>query len=315
MKNLALVSLVFLFTISSEAQIKSAYERVKRAVTGSAQLSQLHYFPEQWEVDLTVGYRLQKLDVTVKSPTATITEAKQNISNIETSVRLGLLDSLFTQIDWEYLIAMDVDYTVPANEESTKFAGAGEPTFALVFRAVDASSFKLDVKAGYQPSFGDHKDADATYDGDALTGGPAFVAGARAIALVTESSQVAANVTLKNSGDATVVDQTLNQTLEAKAHNQLDIELSTLTKLTSEMFFGLQLDMVKIDGYDRRGSTTTEVGTTEYKVLNLIGKYELNPDGLITAEVGYILDFSGEVLGLDLSTEGYSAALSYTVRF
>lgn len=314
MKKLAVSSFVLLFAVSSQAQIKTAYERVKQAVTGSAQLSQLHYFPQAWETDLTVGFRLQKLEAKIKSPTATVTDAKQDISTVDTSIRLGLSDSLYAQIEWEYLIAMDVDYSVPV-QESTKSTGAAEPLLSVVYRLVNADSFKLDTKAGYQPSLGDQKDADENNDGNALIGGQSFVVGAKAIALITGSSQVAANVVLKKFADATTVDQTTNQSSETEAHNRLDIELSTLTKLTSEMFFGLQLDIIKIDGYDRRSSTTTEVGTTEYKVLNLIGKYELNPDNLITVEAGHILNFRGEVLGLDFNTEGYSVALAYSVRF
>lgn len=305
----------FCFSIQSQAQVKAAYQKIKQAVTGSAQLSELHYFPEQWEVNLSLGYRLDSLDVNLKSNAGTFLDSNHKIDTLETSLRLGLIDSLYTEIKWDYVVAGNLDYSIPANEPSVKYSGLREPLFSFNYRLVDASAIKLDTKIGYQPFIADSKSADSSHDGNAFAGGQAFVVGLKAIALITDSSQIAVHVILKNNGDATEIDQTTNELTEINAHNLLNVEVSTLTKLTSSLFFGLQLDFINIDAYDRRGSSTVAVGSTAGRVLNLIGKYEINPDHLITLEGGYIMDYKGKTANLDLKAEGYSTALAYTVRF
>ena len=315
MKSLAALILVITFAVESNAQIKKAYQQVKQAVTGAAQLSELHYFPKPWEANLTFGYRLQGTDVNIKSITGTFLDSNNKVSTVETSLRLGLLDSLFAEIKWDYLIAADVDYSIPVNQPSLRSSGLKEPLFALNYRLADASAIKLDTKIGYQPSIDDSKSADSNHQGNAFAGGQAFVVGAKAIALITDSSQMALNVVFKNNSQAIKIDQTTNEITEVKAHNELNVEISTLTKLTSSLFFGLQLDFINIDAYESRGNSTNDVGTTTGRVLNLIGKYEIHPDHLISVEAGYILDYKSQTSGLDVKAEGYSVALAYTVRF
>ncbi|AZZ36151.1 hypothetical protein CIK05_04860 [Bdellovibrio sp. qaytius] len=315
MKKLLGLFLVLSYAVTSEAQIKQAYQRAKQAVTGSAKFAQLHYFPKQWETDLQIGYRYENLGLILKSSTATIADTDQSISVIESSVSLGLLDSLFAQIEWDYEVSKVVSYNQPAGQASNKYLGAGEPTLSVNYRLVNADSFKLDTKLGYQPSFGDLQDADATHDGNNLLGGPTAVIGAKAVALITDNSQIALDVTYQNFGEATEIDQITKEKTTIDAHNQLVFQLSTLTELTNDLFFGLQLDVINIDAYDRHGLTTTEIGTTSGRVLNLIGKYEFTPDSLINADVGYVLDYKGKALNFDLVADGYSAAISYAVRF
>lgn len=318
MKNIAGLVLVLLTAVESQAQLKKMYQSAKQAVTGSATLAQLHYFPEQWEVDLALGYRYSVLNVKGNSTGTTIVEADQSTSTMTTALTVGLLDNVYAQLKWDYLVSFNVDYSKPQAQPDTKSKGAEDPTIGATIRLVDADSVKLDAKAEFQPSGGDHLEADATHDGNAKSGGHATTLGARFVALVTDSSQISATLDYKILSLQNSMDQSTGIFSEDDKHNQMTIELATMTELTSNLFFGVMLDIVNIDSYkstNLSSQAVTDYGSTSGKTLNLIGRYEATQDSLIEAQVGYILDYSQEVGAVDISATGYSMAVQYTIRF
>ncbi|MES2802003.1 MAG: hypothetical protein V4654_05885 [Bdellovibrionota bacterium] len=318
MKRMSLSLLVFLFAVSSEAQIKKTYQRVKQAVTGSAKISQLHYFPSQWEVDLALGFRYSSLSLNGKSTGLTVLEADQSISILTTSLTLGVLDNVYAQLKWDYMINFNLEYSKPDTQPSSKSKGSENPAIAGVVRVVDGGSVKLDGKIEISPSTGDHLEADATHDGDAKSGGHTTTIGGRFVVLVTGSSQLGFGLDYTVFSLERSRDQSSGQISESAKHNQTTIEISTLTEITSDLFFGLMLDIVNVDSYkstDLTSLSTTDYGSTSGKTINLIGKYEVTPDSSISAEVGYIIDYSTNIGSLDVSASGYSMATNYLVRF
>jgi len=318
MKNLAALTLVLIFAVSSEAQIKKAYERVKRSVTGSAKLSQLHYFPSQWEVDLNLGYRFTSLSLNGKSTGLTVVKADQSISTAVGELTLGVLDNVYTQLKWQYLVNFNVDYSQPASLASTKASGPSDPELAAVVRLVNGESVKLDGKFEFSASTGDHQEPDANNDGDAKSGGNEITVGGRLIALITDSSQLGLTLDYTMSDVKTSIDQTNGQITESGKTNQTEIEISTLTEITSDLFFGLTLNIVNIDGYKSENLTTlstSDYGSTSGKSFNIIGKYEFTPDSSVGLQAGYVVDYNTSVGTVDLSVTGYNLSANYLIRF
>ncbi len=318
MKNIAALVLVLLTAVESQAQLKKMYQRAKQAVTGSATLAQLHYFPEQWELDLTLGYRYTTIDLKGNITGTTVLEANQKQHLLKSSLVLGVLDNVYTQLSWDYLVGMDVSYSKPTATPNTKSKGPVDPTIAAVARLVDGDSVKLDAKFAFQPSLGDHQEADANNDGDALAGGHAMTVGARLVALVTDSSQISATLDYKMMSLQNSVDQATKEISEDDKHNQTMIELATMTALTSDLYFGVLLEIANTDSYkstDLTSNTTTNFGSVSGKTLNLVGKYLFTQDSLIEVQAGYLLDYSQTIGSLDTSATGYSVNANYTVRF
>lgn len=318
MKNIAGLILVLLAAVPSEAQFKKVYQRAKQAVTGSATLAQLHYFPEQWELDLSLGYRYTTIDLKGNVAGTTVREANQKQHLLKSALVLGVLDNVYVQLNWDYLAGMDVSYSKPSTTPTTKSKGPVDPTIAAVARLVDGGSVKLDAKFAFQPSLGDHQEADANNDGDAKAGGHAMTVGGRLIALVTDSSQISATLDYKMMSLQNSVDQTTKGITEDDKHNQVMIELATMTELTSELYFGVLLEISSIDSYkstDLTSNLTTDYGSVSGKTLNLVGKYLFTPDSLVEVQAGYLIDYSQTIGTLDLSASGYSVNVNYTVRF
>ncbi|MCM2354890.1 MAG: hypothetical protein NDI63_14815 [Pseudobdellovibrio sp.] len=318
MKNIAALVLILLTAAQSQAQLKKVYQRAKQAATGSATLAQLHYFPEQWDVDLTLGYRYTVIDLKGNVAGTTVLEANQNQQLLKSSLTLGILDNVYAQVNWNYLAAMDVTYTKPAATPSNKSTGPEDPTIAVVTRLMDGDSIKLDAKLAFQPSMGDHQEPDANNDGDAKSGGHSVTLGGRFIALITQSSQLSATVDYKMMGVQNSVDQQTKIVSEDDKHNQMMIELATLTELTSELYFGVLLEIVNADSYKSTNllsNATTDYGSVSGKTLNLVGKYQFTQDSLVEVQAGYLIDYSQTIGTVDSSATGYSLNANYTVHF
>lgn len=318
MKKIVGLVLVLLTAVQSQAQLKKVYQQVKQKVTGSATLAQLHYFPEQWEVDLSVGYDYTTMDVKGTAAGISVVEYESKSSVLQSYLVLGLSDNIFAQLNWDYLVLLDQSYTKPPGLAGDKSKGAEDPTIAVVVRLVDGGSVKVDTKLGFQPNTGDSQAPDDTHDGNAKTGGHATTIGARVIGLVTDSSQISATIDYEMLSVANAVDQTTNDVTERSKHNQLTIRLETLTQLTSEIYFGAQLDILSSDSYkstDLTSNSTTDVGSASQKRVNLVGKYAFTPDSLVDLQAGYLLDFSSEISGIDYSVTAYTLAAAYVVRF
>lgn len=241
MKNLIVSSLIFLVSVSAQAQIKNAYERVKQAVTGSAKLAQLHYFPEQWEADLNVGYRYQKYTIQGKNAGLTAYEFDQASSKVETALTMGVLDNVAAVLKFEYVISSETDFSKPASQPSSKIKGVGNPTLGAVVRAFDGDGVKLDGLLEFTADVGERKQADSTHDGDAVDGGHTVLVGASLTGLITNSSQVKINFKYSMLGTQTSVDQTTNVKTEDEKRNQTTFEILTLTEITSDLFFWFRI--------------------------------------------------------------------------
>lgn len=318
MKKLWGVLFFLLMASQAQAQIKKTYQRVKQAVTGSAKLAQLHYFPEQWELNLGVGYRYIALDIKGNSTGSTVVDAQQNQSILKGVMTLGVFSRVYGQLNWDYLVAMDTTYSRPTNQPSTKAKGVADPTFSGVVRLVDGDSVKLDLKGAFAPSFGDHNKADSKNEGDAKSGGHAFTFGGRLIALVTESSQLSASLDYRMYSLQNSIDQQTNEITEDDKHNAVLVELSTLTELTSNFYFGALLEIAQTEAYQSTNLTTqskTDNGTISAKSLNVMGKYAFTPDTLVEVQAGYVIDYTSSVGTVDISATGYSLNANYLVRF
>lgn len=315
-----ILSLVFFFLISSQAQaqIKKTYQRVKQVVTGSPKLAQLHYFPEQGEFALGVGYRYIALDIKGNSAGSTVLDAQQNQSLVKGVMAIGILNRVYGQLNWDYLASMDTMYSKPINQPSTKSKGVADPTLAGVVRLVDGNSVKLDLKGAFAPSLGDSNEADSKNEGDAKTGGHAFTIGGRLIALATESSQLSATIDYRMYSLQNSIDQQTNEVTENDKRNAVLVELSTLTEVTSNFYFGVMLEIAQNEAYQSTNLTTqskTNNGAVSAKTLNAVGKYEFTPDTLIEVQAGYVIDYSSSVGSIDISATGYSLNANYLIRF
>ena len=318
MKNLVGLILVLFFAVESQAQIKKTYERVKQAVTGSAKFGQLHYFPQQWEADLNLGYRYQHFTIEGKNAGLTAFEVERTSSDVNAILTMGVLDNLAATIELGYLVNSESKFTKPTPTAADKSSGIQNPVLGVVFRAVDADSIKLDAKLEFSPDMGDSKEADSTHDGNGYSGGHKTNIGLSLTALATNSSQLRLNVEHSLISSENSVDQTSSEITESGSRNQTSIEILTLTEITSDLFFGLELDIVSAGGYKTTNlttMTTSDYGSTSAKAINLIGKYLFTPDSLIELQAGYLLDYSGEAGGFDNSVSAYTAAASYQIRF
>lgn len=318
MKNFAALVLVFLISVQSEAQVKKTYQRVKQYVTGSAKLAQLHYFPEQWEMGLIVGYRYELLDVKGNSTGITVLEADTKVSLLKGAAVLGVLDNVYAQLNWDYLVAQDIKYSKPTSEPSTKYKGVTDPTLAGVVRVVDGESLKLDVRGAFQPSLGDFEEADGTHDGNAKEGGHAIAIGGRFVALVTNSSQLSATLDYRMLSLANSVDLSTQEVSEKAKHNETLITLATLTELKSNIHFGLLFAITNTDSFKTKNLTTlaeTNNGSVSSKVLNAVGKFELTQDSLVEVQLGYLIDYATTTNAVDITASGYSLTANYLIRF
>lgn len=318
MKNLILGSFIFFASVFSHAQIKKAYERVKQAVTGSAKLAQLHYFPEQWEADLNVGYRYQKYTIQGKNAGLTAYEFDQTSSEVDTTLTMGVLDHVAAVLKIKYVIDSEINFSKPASQPSTNIKGVGNPTLGTIVRVFDGDGVKLDGLLEFTADVGEHKEADSSNYGDALDGRHTVMVGTSLTGLITKSSQVKLNFKYSMLGPQTSIDQTTNVKTETDQKNQTNFEILTLTELTSDLFFGLEFDYLTVEGYksiDLGDLSTTDYGSTTAQALNLIGKYQLNADSLIEVQAGYLLGYNGEASGVDLSASAYTTAVNYLIRF
>lgn len=318
MKNWIVLISIFFVTLSTQAQIKKAYQQAKQALTGSAKISQLHYFPEPWEVDLNLGYRYTAITLNAKSTGIMVIEANQLTSTAFTEVTLGLFDHVYTQLKLDYLVNFNVDYSIPASQASIKSTGLADPELAAVVRVFDGDRVKLDGKIKFSPNTGEQKDPDATNEGNAKSGGSAATLGGRFLALVTDSSQIGLTLDYTMFGEKKSVDQSNGRLTETAKNNQLEIEIATLTEIANDLFFGLALTIVNIESYQTTNLTTlatTDYGSTSGKSLDLIGKYEFTPDSAVTLQAGYVIDYSTSIGNLDVSATGYNLSASYLIRF
>lgn len=316
MKKLFIV-LVLAFGFNAQAQMKKMYQRAKRAVTGFAKLSQLHYFPEAGEVDLALGYDYSKLDISVKGGGIVYADQTNTTSETSAGITVGVMDLLYVTLTGGYVLSDMTDYTVPVSD-SDNSKGFTEPILSGVIRFVDANSFKMDAKLAYQPSFGDHKQADATNDGDALKGGHVMSVAVRGVGLVTDSSQLALAVEYSVFGETTEVDQLSLEKTAQSQHNALNFEVKTLTEIANDLFFGAALNIVNVDSYNRKNQTTldvTEYGSASVTSLGLRGGYELTPDDAFGADFNYLLNYSSDVENIPMNAEGWGFAAQYTHRF
>lgn len=317
MKRIAGFVLVLFVAVQSQAQAKRIYKRVKQVVTGSAKLSQMHYFPRPWEMDLGIAYRYTNINIKGNSAGITNVEASQKQSIMKASAVLGVFNSVYAELDWDYLASYEVSYSKPS-QPTSKSKGMADPTIGAVARLVDADSVKIDLKGKFQASTGDRLDPDSTHDGNAKSGGHAITAGAKMIALITDSSQLGVSLDYTMFALQNSVDQTTKVNYEDDKHNQTVVELSTLTEISSDMFFGVLLEIANTDGYKTTNlntKSTSDMGSISGKTLNLVGKYEFTPDSLLQLELGYLLDYSQNVSNLDVSATGYSMTAGYLVRF
>jgi hypothetical protein len=317
MNKIAGLILVLLMTVQAEAQLKKAYKRVKQAVTGSAKLSHLHYFPKQWEVDLGAGARYTILDYKGNSSGLTFLEAEQKMSTLSGSLALGLTNIMYVQMDFGYQLASDVTYTKPS-QPGSKSKGLVNPAFSGVIRLLEGDSINIDLKGKFEASTGDRQSSDATHEGNAQSGGHAFGAGAKIIASITDSSQLSAALDYKMMALRSAVDQSTKINYEDDKHNEVLITLSTMTELTSDLFFGVNLEVVNVDAYKTTNlstKATSNTGSVSAKTLNLIGKYELTPDSLMQIEANYMIDYKEAGNNYDITATGYGLGASYLVRF
>jgi hypothetical protein len=310
---------IFLLSISAHAQKKylnAAKKAVGRA-TG-AQISELHYFPSQWDFNLTLGYRQTNSKVMAKTNGTVILEYDRDISTALSTLQLGLLDSLYVQIDADYLMAADTSYNKPANTPSEKDTGANDPILSGVYRVLDGSIVKLDGKIFYQPSLGVHHKADAQNTGDARSGGEEYGLGLRAVALVTNTSQLSLTVDYKIGSEQTSVDQTTSVESIASTHNTLELALLVQSEITADVFFGAGFEIFNVDAYDIENQASlakTTIGSTSTNSLAFLLGYELTPDDAFQAEFNYLMDYNSDINGADLNVEASSGAVAYTHRF
>lgn len=318
MKNIAALVLILLTAAESQAQLKKVYQRAKQAVTGSAKFSQLHYFPEQWEMDLEAGYTYSKFNLKQTEAGLSVAEADQTSSALNFEAKLGILDAVYVSVDWDYVVNQELKYTKPALQPVYVSKGPAEPTFSGVWRVVDGDSVKLDGKLGYRPSFGDHNEADGTNEGDALSGGSLIVAGGRFVALITESSQLALVGEYGLYGVANDIDQLTNQTTENNTHGGFILQAGVLTEIISDTFFGVDVGYKHIDSYTSKNLTSqlkTERASMDQTLLILTAKHEFTPDMNIAGELGYLMDGRSNQGTSEIKISGYSAGARYAIRF
>jgi len=317
MKNLAALSLVFLFALSAEAQVKSAYERVKQVVTGSAKISQPHYFPAQWELLFSASANITNIDVNVKSVGLTVSKYKNNQQSLVADFTLGLADSLFVQLESGYTLKNEYTYSLPAGVGSDS-KGMTDPTLNVAYRAADLDSAKLDLKLSFQPTLGDSKEGDSTHEGNALSGGSLATLGGKLVFLATQASQLYLSAEYQFIGKTNLLDQTANEVSETAAHTGTEFQVGVLTEIDRDMFFGVNFTVSHEDSADTTNLSThqkNESQALDLKTLYLVAKYEFTPDTSLTGQVGHLLEGKSEGDGFDSEIEANSFGLTYLVRF
>lgn len=314
MKNLVLVSLVFLFAVSSEAQIKNAYERVKQAVTGSAKISQPQYFTSQWEVLARAGLTLTDRDYKLSSSNGFDTNEKQLSINAE--LTLGVLDNVSLGVNWDY--DLSDKYSYEGNVPSQKYKGATDPVFNVTGRAGDFENVKLDLKLAYQPKTADFKIADTTHDGNAVNGYRSTTVGAELDLLVTNASQVFLIGEYNNLSEKTSIDQTTGDIAKVKSRKSTLVKFGTLTEIVNDSFFGVIFSMLNQDGgltIQDDGTSTVESAEIATNALTVVGKHEFTPNSAVDVQLEYVLNGSLKYRTSESKIEGHALSVSYLVRF
>lgn len=317
MKNMAGIILVLLAAIQSEAQLKKVYQRAKHAVTGSAKFSQLHYFPSQWELDLDAGYTYSNFDLKQTVSGLSTAEANQSGSAFNFEAKLGIFDGIYLSADWDYVLKNDLKYSKPSGQPTYVSKGAAEPIFSGVWRVANAESIKLDAKLGYRPSFGDHYVADGQSEGDALTG-ELITAGARFVALVTETSQLALVGEYGLYSASSEVDQLTDQVSKNTAHGGFIFQAGVLTEIVNDTFFGADVALKRLESYTSTNLTSlvkTEQASLNQTFLILTAKHEFTPDTNLTGELGYLFDGQAEQGSSVIKLNGYTVGAKYSIRF
>lgn len=317
MKNLAALSLVFLFAFSSEAQIKKTYERVKQAVTGSAKISQPHYFPAQWEFLFSLSADITNIDINTKSVGLTVSKYKNSQQNLAANFTLGLTNSLFVGLESGYTLKNEYSYSLPTapSENST---GMTDPILRVVFRAGDFDSTKLDLKLSFQPKIGDSKLGDSTHEGNGLYGANVTSLGGKVVFLATQASQLFLSGEYKLIGKRNLLDQAANEVTEIDVHSGTEFQVGVLTEIDKDAFFGLNFTISHEDSADSTNLSTnqkSESQSIDLKTLHLVGKREFTPDTSLEVQLGHILEGKSEGDGFDSDVEANSFGLSYLVRF
>lgn len=314
MKNLAALSLVFLFALSSEAQIKNAYERAKQAVTGSAKISQPHYFPAQWEVLARAGLTFADRDYKLSSSNGFDANEKQLLINTE--LTLGVLDRISLGVSWDY--DLSDKYSYEGNMPGLKYKGATDPVFNVTVRAGDFENIKFDLKLAYQPKTADFKAADATHDGNAVNGYRSTTVGAELDFLVTDASQVFLTGEYNNLSEKSLVDQTTGDVSKVKSLKSTLLKFGTLTEIVNDSFFGVTFSMLNQDG----GLTTQDDGTSTVEsaeiattALTVVGKHEFTPNSAVDVQLEYVLNGALKYVTSESKIEGHALSVAYLVRF
>lgn len=314
MKRFAVLSLGLLFAVNSQAQIKTAYERVKQAVTGSAKISQPHYFTSQWEVLAHVGLAYTGRDYKLSSSNGFDTSTKDVAINTE--LTLGVLDNLSLGINWDYDISDKHSYDGNLADENYK--GATDPVINVTGRVGDFENVKIDLKLAYQPKTADFKVADDTHDGNAVNGYRSTIFGAEFDFLITNASQVFLIGEYSHISEKTSVDQTTGDIAISKAANSTLLKIGTLTEIKNDSFFGVTFSMLNIDGgrkIQADGASTVESPEVSANALTAVIKHEFTPNSALEIQLESILSGSLKYQTTESKVEGSALSAAYLVRF
>lgn len=309
-----LLAAVLLTSFQSEAQIKEAYQKVKQSVTGSAKISQPHYFPAQWEVLAQIGITAANKDFKPKSNNSFASKSKQQTAT--TGITFGVLDNISLGMNLDY--DFNNKYTYEGGLPSANFKGIKDPVFNVTGRAGDFDSVKIDLKLAYQPKTDNFKVPDITHDGNALNGYRTTTVGAEFDFLATSSSQVFLTADYNMLSERDLEDQTTREITKGKALKSTMLKLGTLTEITSDSFFGVTFSLFHQDGgltVQSNGTTTYEASEIDATVLTVVGKHEFNPNSALNIELDHFLNGKLEDSNSEFKMEGQSLSVSYLVRF
>ena len=313
MKNLLLAA-VLLTSIQSQAQIKEAYQKVKQSVTGSAKISQPHYFPAQWEVLAQVGITAANKDFKPKSNNSFGSKSKQQTAT--TAITFGILDNVSLGMNLNY--DFNNKYTYEGAFPSVNFKGIKDPVFNLTGRVGDFNSVKIDLKLAYQPKTDNFKAPDTTHDGNAVNGYRTTTVGAEFDFLVTSSSQVFLSADYNMLSERDLEDQTTGEITKGKALKSTMFKFGTLTEITGDSFFGITFSLFHQDGgitVQSNGTTTYEASEIDATVLTVVGKHEFTPNSALNIEFDHFLNGKLEDSNSEFKLEGQTLSVNYLIRF
>lgn len=313
MKNFIFVA-IFVTSVQSHAQIKEAYQKISQSVTGSAKISQPHYFPAKWEVLAQAGATLANREF--KPNDSASFDAKTAAQTINAAVTVGVLDFLSVGINWDYDLKNRATYESPLPAENSK--GPNDPIINLTGRAGNFDSAKIDVKLAYQPKTGDAKFPAPDKDGNALNGYRTTTLGLELDFLVTNTSQVFLLAEYSMLGEKTVIDQTTGDVLNIKELKSNFIKLGTLTEIVNDTFFGIAFSNLHQDGgrtLQNDGLSTVEASEIKATALTVTGKHEFTPNSALNIELEYVLNGSLKSSTSETKFDGHVFSASYLVRF